>query len=241
MRKTALILFVSFITAFSALYAVENTGFAAKAQEYSAQLAKKQSEYLRIKSRYEQMLRRLNELKERREANPVASFINSMKMDYYLKAGNSAGYKIYVLNRQIKELSGECFTFDSLVAEDLTKRFQDCVENKCGQAQNIYDEREKWAAMALGTGEALIFDIDIKGMLEGLSPEAKEDLKQYLKKKKVQIEERIYMLREEKDINAAAEKNGLKTAPEAEKKSGEEMSKFLRMKKEAEDILASIK
>ncbi|MGD0565723.1 MAG: hypothetical protein ABSA34_00135 [Candidatus Goldiibacteriota bacterium] len=241
MKKMALVLSASLITLFPALYAGENPGFEAKAREYSAQLEKKQSEYLRVKSRYEQMLRRLNELKERTKKNPVASFINSMKMDYYLKAGNSAGYKIYVLNRQIKELSGECFTYDSLVAGDLTKKFQDCIENKCGEAQRIYDEREKWTAMALGTGEALVFDIDVKGMLEGMSPEAKEDLRQYLKKKMVQIEERIYMLREEKEINTAAGKNGIKTASETVKKSGEEMAKFLRMEKEAKNILASIK
>ena len=221
--------------------AQENADFTAKASEYTAQLLSKQSEYLRVKSRYEQMLRRLNELKSRNEGNPLSGFVNSMKMDYYLKAGNSAGYRIYVLNKQIKELSAECFTFDSLVVEDLTKKFQECLDTKCGQAQRIYDDREKWTAMAMGTGEVLIFDLDIKGMLEGLSAEAKEDLKEYLTKKQVQIDERIFMLREEKGINAAAKKYGLKTALEAEKKADEDMVKLLSMKKESGAILAGIK
>jgi hypothetical protein len=241
MKKTVIIFLALMIPFFSALLAQENADFAGKAREYTAQLLKKQSEYLRVKSRYEQMLRRLNELKSRNEGNPLSGFVNSMKMDYYLKAGNSAGYRIYVLNKQIKELSAECFTFDSLVVEDLTKKFQECLNTKCGQAQQIYDDREKWTSMAMGTGEVLIFDLDIRGMLEGLSAEAKEDLKEYLTKKQVQIDERIFILKEEKGINAAAKKYGLKTALEAEKKADEDMAKLLRMKKESGVILAGIK
>ncbi len=241
MKKTAIIVFALMIPLFSSIMAQENSDFAAKAREYTAQLLQKQSEYLRVKSRYEQMLRRLNELKSRNEGNPLSGFINSMKMDYYLKAGNSAGYRIYVLNKQIKDLSAECFTFDSLVVDDLTKKFQECLNAGCGQAQQIYDEREKWTAQAMGTGEALILDLDIKGMLEGLSAEAKDDLREYLTKKQVQIDERILILKEEKGINSAAKKYGLKTALEAEKKTDDDMAKLLRMKKESGAILAGIK
>ena len=222
------------------LIAQENQDFTSKALEYAARLKNRQLEYLRVESRYKQMLGRLNEIKAKKNGNPISSFIDSMKMNYYLQAGNRAGYKIYVLKNQIKELSSECFTFDTHVADDLSKKLIDGLAAGGGDGQKIYDERERWTMMAMESGGEMNFDLDVAGLLDGLSPQAKDDLKKYLEKKQVQLDERIYMLNEEKEINEAAKKAGLIISGAAGKSNDSGMEKFMKMKKEAGEILKKL-
>lgn len=109
-----------------------------------------------------------------------------------------------------------------------------------GDAQKIYDEKERWTMMAMESGGEMNFDLDVAGLLDGLSPQAKDDLKKYLGKKEVQLDERIYMLNEEKEINEAAKKAGLIISGAAGKSNDAGMEKFMKMEKEAGEILKKL-
>lgn len=235
MKKNIFIFLVVFL--FTAVNAVELDEFIAKAEHAGKTLAKKEAEQTRFRKRYEYTAKKIGGLKEQKAKGGFGSAVSSMRLSYYLKAGNKAGYRLYLLNGEINELKESRFTYVMIIMDEYAKRLRECFRLKCPDAGNLYAQREKWMASLEDYRDMLKLDFDIRGMMGALSGQAKEDLKKYIEGKIVQADERIYLLKEEKEISKEAAAAGIKVDKKYLDMIDEDMAYMEMMKKKMREVL----
>jgi hypothetical protein len=191
---------------------------------HKAQIAEKDIEVSSLN--LERLQRSFNEteagiqaIKGLKPAAGIAEFINGLKLKYYLSRGNRLGFKIYRLEAGIRALKEDYFTYVSLISEEYGSQIKDCFEKKCPDLKNLCGERVKWAAAADKYGDVLKIDLSSMKLIKNYSKAAVKDVRDYLQKKIVQAEQRIYLLEEEKSIFGIMKKAGISAAPEKEKHS----------------------
>jgi len=143
------------------------------------------------------------------KAGGKPSFIDAIRLKYHLNRGNRLGFKIYRLEAGIRELKEEHFTYASLLAEIYGARLKSCCEKKCGEAGLLF---EKWVSASKAAdkfGDLLEIDMASYDIIKNYSPRAAKDAADYLQKKAMQAEQRIYIFSESKSVLSAAKKAGL--------------------------------
>ncbi len=177
------------------------------------------------------------------KAGGKPSFFDSLRLKYYLNKGNSLGYKIYRLEAGIRELKEEHFTYISVLSELYGARLKSCCEKKCGEEAALFG---KWAAAAAAAekyADFLRIDMSSFGIIRNHSPRAASDAAEYIQKKIVQAEQRIYLLSEAKGVINAAKKAGLDVSSfaDTEIKIAELKKLKAKLEKEKERISAFMK
>lgn len=183
---------------------------------------------------------KIEALKNMKQQGGIGAFINGMKLKYHLSCGNALGYKIYRLEDGIRELKIEHFTYASLVAEEYGKMIIQCWQKKCPDMAGLAEKRGEWAVAADKYGDFLQIDLSSLKLIKDYSKGAEKDIKEYLNKKIVQAEQRIYLLEEEKGLLEIMKKAGLSGAAE-KKKNADKISELKKLKKKLQDEMKKIK
>lgn len=226
---------------FAAAYAQAPEEFIIKAETAGKILAKKQAEQIRAKKRYEYTAKKINQIKEEKAKGGIKGTLSSMKLSYYLKTGNRAGYRNYILGNEIRELRDERFTYIMIIIDEYTKTLRECFKSKCRQADELFAKREKWMAVLNEYKDMLQIDFDFKDMLGNLKTGAKEDLKKYLEGKLVQADERLYLLKEEKIILKEAAAAGIKVVEQTGIINNIEIKELEQIRKKIEGMIKGLK
>lgn len=239
MKKTLFVCLMLGI--FVVLHAQGPDEFIAKVRDTGKILTKKETEQIRLKKRYEYTAKKINELKEERAKGGLTGAISSIKLSYYLKAGNKTGYRQYILNNEITELRDERFMYNMLIIDEYTKMLKECFKSKCKQAGELFEKREKWMTSLDDYKDMLQIDFDFREMIGGLNITAKEDLKKYLESKIVQADERLYLLKEEKNVLKEANLAEVKFDIKIYEKNDAQIHELEKMKKKTTELIESIK
>ena len=208
----------------SVVFAAQGEDFEAKALDTAAKIAKKQAEYTSQKAVYDAVAKKIDAIKSEKAHSLIRKFINSIALNYYLSRGNPLGFKLYTAAKEIAELKDDYFTYSMLVLEDNARQLRDCVKNRCAGLKELYEKRLKWIKDSGSFSEMLLLDLSVEVPGSGLSVEAAKDLKDYINRKIVQADERIYMLKEEREIMEAVKKAGLEISPADQKELAKEIS-----------------
>jgi hypothetical protein len=235
--KKAMIVFMMLLTALC-LYAADNgDNFEAKAADTAKIITQKQVQYISLKAQYDDAAKKIDSLKASKDAGPFKTFINSIMLNYYLKKGNNLGFKTYALSKQIAELKDDYFTFTMLVIEDNAKLIDGCVRAKCSGLKELYEKRKKWIKDSGSFSEMMDLDLSVDAAAAGVSDDAAKDTANYIGKKIVQADERLYMLKEEKEILDSVKKAGLDINDSEIKEINAEIQKLQDSKKRLKGML----
>jgi hypothetical protein len=215
--------------------------FIAKAENTGKILAKKETERIRLKKRFEYTAKKIDELKEEKAKGGFSGAISSMKLGYYLKTGNITGYRQYILNDEIRELRDERLSYIMIIIDGYTKTLEDCFKSKCPQAAGLFGRLEKWMSSLDEYKDMLQIDFDFRGMIGGLKPDAKDDLKKYMESKIVQADERLYLLKEEKNILKEAKAAGIMEGAKTGDKNSREIQELEKMKSKIKGMIDGMK
>lgn len=226
---------------FSIACAVSTDEFIVRANDTGKALERKKTEQIRLKKRYEYTEKMINRLKEERAKGGFYGTISSMRLSYYLKNGNKTGYRQYILNNEIRELRDERFTCIMIIIDGYTKNLKDCLKTRCSQAGELFNNREKWMASLEEYKDMMHIDFDFRDLIGELKDEAKDDLKKYLEGKSIQADERLYLLREEKNILKEAKAAGIAVDSMTGDKNAKEIQELEKTKRKIAEIIAGIK
>jgi hypothetical protein len=177
--------------------------FSAKAKKISLELAKANKEIASAEKKYAATQKRIDTLKASKR-----SFISEWRLNYDLRSGSRLAYRISGLEDKIKILKEDYFTFASIVVEEYNRKVKDCIEAKCPDLKKIYVEREEWAG-AVESDDIMQVEIFIPEGPAQSGKDAKEDILSYLEKADMACEQRIMILKEEKETLDALKKAGI--------------------------------
>lgn len=184
--------------------------FIGKAQIIEKTLRVKEIRYGVYKKKYNAWLIQINKLK----TSGNTDFFTEVKLAYALNAGNKLGYKVFLLEKEIKEQKDDYFTYATLIIEDCNKDFMECLKTKCPELKEKYSAREKWLTLIQDYSDLVKMEKMIEVYAESSGADAEQDFSAYLDRKTIQTEERIYIMKEEKNIRTAAKKAGLEIKAE---------------------------
>ncbi len=210
MKKFFIAGFIMFAIISSA-FSADMADFISKANTADKNLKIKEMQYSSIKKQNNFIMQKINTLKAGENNGMwLQKFFRNLQLGYYLRQGNNCAYKMNALDKEIKELKEVYFTYSSLIIEEYDKKILECIKSKCEELKNIYAAREKWMANIRNYGDILWIDISVPDTAHYQDKQAAEDIKAYLNKKLIQIEERIYILQDEKNIGKAVKAAGIK-------------------------------
>lgn len=177
--------------------------FAAKAEEYGKKVEAAEKMLAGIELKNSRAAETISLLKQKKEG-----LLRNIFLRYFLFRGSSLSFKAASSEARLKELKEGYFTYSALVLEQHNRKFMECAAVKCAQAAEIYAQRNAWAGKVMNFKD--VFSIDADFTLEPSGDKAAaDDIKDYYGKKLIQAEQRLMILKDETDIMAAAEKNGL--------------------------------
>jgi len=235
---TAILMLISMPT----LYAeTAIDGFAKKAEIAKKDIEKSTADLEKLKKDYMETGIKIQEIKGRKAEGGITGFINGMKLKYYLSRGNKMGYKIYALEAGLRALKEDYFTYVSLITEEYGNRIKDCYEKKCPDLKTLCYSRNEWAESAEKYGFVLQIDLSSLKLIRDYSPSAAKDVKDYLQKKIIQAEQRIYMLEDEKGILDIMKKAGIDAGAWEKQKNAEKTAKLKKLKKDLQEEIGKIK
>jgi hypothetical protein len=206
MKRTGMLTILMFIMAIAAS-GDDMAGFKAKAVTAGKILEEKEGEYIKVRKDYDAVNLKIQELKKEKEG-----LIRNLKLSWYLGKGNSAGYRLFRDEKEIKELKDDYFTYSALVLEDYNRIFFDCLKAGCRELTGIYAERKPWAERIINFSDVFRIEISIERYIKAGSSEAAQDIREYLRKKLEQADQRIFMLAEEKNVEKEARTAGIEVS-----------------------------
>lgn len=196
-----------FIMIFFFLYLIAHANndisvFIKKTEKLKNDILKKEKKLEKIKSKYNCFLNKIENTKNIKDDSSFNKFLNKLKLNYYLFRGNKIAFKLSNLKNQIEEIKGDYFTYIILIVEEYNKALIDCMNSNCEKEklENNYSNRKKWLEIIKNYDEILkIEDIKVDS-IEVSDAQVKNDIKNFLNKKIIQIEQIGLILIEEKNI-----------------------------------------
>jgi len=238
MKKNLITVFMMLMTA-GVLFSADMTDFINKANTAEKNLKIKEKEYSIIKKEKDYTAQKVNMLKAGATGRMWAlKFINNIRLGYYLMRGNDYAYRANALDKEIKEMKEEYFTYSSLIIEEYDKKINECIKSKCPDLKNIYGDREKWMDKIRDYEDILQIYIYTPASGKNQNKQADEDFNAYLNKKLIQVEERIFILQDEKNIGKEVKAAGIKIS---QKETDELTLKIKKMEKIRETLEEKIK
>ncbi|MCX8094283.1 MAG: hypothetical protein N3E50_09000 [Candidatus Goldbacteria bacterium] len=231
MKKIIFIFLVFLITIFISASEKKNLNdFINDADNIAAELAKVTAELNNQKIKYEEKIKKIEILKNKKSDFFLENFINGLLLKYYLGNANNLAFKISNLTKKHRELNNDYFTIVSLILTEYGEKIRNCIKNKCKELKKLYVDRIKWLDIVKNyenyIGVDLAFDIFEKNYDE----KSKKDLVEYLEKKLIQIDQRIYILEDEIKIDILLKNNGFKTDDKKIKEINEKIKELKNLK-----------
>lgn len=235
----AIIMFLFFTGAVVKETAIDS--FAKKAQMAKKDIEESSVTLKQMKAVFDNTEMNIQAIKAVPESTGITGVINSIRLKYYLGSGNRLGFKIYKLEAGIRALKEDYFTYVSLITEEYGTRIKDCFDKKCPDLKTLCENRKKWASEANRYGDVLQIDLSSMKLIKDYSKGAEKDIKDYLQKKIIQAEQRIYMLEEEKTVLDIMKKAGLSAGVAEKQKNADEIAALKKLKKELQLEIRKIK
>ncbi len=177
--------------------------FAAKAEEYGKKVEAAEKTLARLKLKNSRATETIGLLKEKKEG-----ILRNIFLRYFLFRGSSLSFKASSAEAELKKLKEDYFTYSALVLEQHNKKFMECAAVKCANAAEIFAQRNAWADKVMKFKDVFSLDADFTLEPSG-GKAAADDIRDYYGKKLIQAEQRLIILKDEADIMAEAEKNGI--------------------------------
>ena len=240
--KTGQILAVLLLLLYSTVYA-ENTidKFTKKADDTRNALSAGQEGFDRLKTQYNHARLEIQKYKSIKDTWWLPDLVIGIKLKYYLNAGNNLAYKMYAAETRIRELKEDYFTFVSVIIDEYNAALRECAAKKCGALKDLYDKRKKWSDVVKNFEDVLNIDLSGIELVNNYNTGAEKDIKEYLQKKIIQAEQRIYILDEEKQVNDTVEKAGLVIDKKDKAETVKKLDELKKLKADLSKELAKMK
>lgn len=161
--------------------------------------------------KYEKIIEKIENLKNKKYEIFLLEFFYNLYLKYQLGIANNLAYKIYALTKKQRELNNDYFTLVSLITTEYGEKIMDCIKNRCAELKDLYNERIKWLDIIKDYEKYIGIDLVSYIFEEKYDEKSKKDLLKYLDKKIMQIEQRIYLLESERNIDVLLKANKFKT------------------------------
>ena len=169
-------------------------GFEEKAETTRALLLKADADSVLLKQKLETASKRVLTLKNKN------GFFNKLMLKRALSDANKLSYRVNYLQAEKLSLVNDLVTYSFMILDANSKEIKECIAAKCGSLESYKAVREKYSGVILEYG-ALSSGEETEQELLGLKDkDALLDVKDELDKKLVRLEQRIYILQEEKQI-----------------------------------------
>ena len=215
-------------------------GFVKKAEIAKTDIEKSSTDLEKIRKEFDETGNKIQELKGRKAQGGFTGFLNGIALKVYLSSGNRLGYRIYSLEAGTRALKEDYFTYVSLITEEYGTQIKDCVRKKCGDLKELCGERAKWAAAADKYEDMLQIDLSSMNLIKNYSPGAAKDVRDYLQKKIVQAEQRIYMLEEDRAMFDIMKRAGVNADGGEKKRNTEKIAALKKLKKDLQEEMGKI-
>lgn len=172
--------------------------FIKKTEQLRNDILKKEEKLEKLKTKYNFFINKIENTKNEKNY----AIFNKLKLNYYLFRGNRIAFKLTNLKKQIEEIKGDYITYIILIVEEYNKALIECMNLNCEKEklENNYSDRKKWLEIIKNYDEILkIEDIKVDS-IEVSDAQVKNDIKNFLNKKIIQIEQIGLILIEEKNI-----------------------------------------
>jgi|DewCreStandDraft_4_1066084.scaffolds.fasta_scaffold03217_1 hypothetical protein len=212
MKKVILILLA--VCFLNNIYAVEDKelyNFINEAKRIEKELETITAELNKKKIKYEEQIKKINNLKNTKNKFILLDFVNNLYLKYYLGNANNLSFDISNLTQKQREKSNEYFTLVSLIMTEYGEKIKKCIQNKCSDLYKLYNERKKWLEIIKNYESYIGLDLALSVFQEKYDKKSKNDLLEYLDKKIIQIDQRIYLLKDEINLDILLKKNKFKT------------------------------
>jgi hypothetical protein len=241
--KIIITVIIALLTCLPALHAESAIdGFAKKVEMADKDIEKSTADLEKLKKDYIQTGIKIEKLKAAKDPGGFIGFISGLELKVYLSKGNRLGFKIYALEKGIAALKEDYFTYVSLITEEYGTQIKDCFDKKCPKLKALCDKRKEWAGAADRYGDVLQIDLSSMKLIKDYSKGAAADVKEYLQKKIIQAEQRIYMLEEEKGVlDIIMKKAGINQGTAEKKKNADKIAVLKKLKKDLQLEIKKIK
>jgi hypothetical protein len=216
-------------------------GFAKKAEMAKTDIDKSTADLVKLKKDYDETGIKIQDLKGQKAEGGITGFINAIALKVYLSKGNRLGFRIYSLEAGVRALKEDYFTYVSLITEEYGTQIKDCLKIKCPGLKELCKKRLEWASAADKYEDMLQIDLSSLKLIKDYSPGAAKDVKDYLQKKIIQAEQRIYMLDDEKGMLDIMKKAGIDAGAWEKQKNAEKTAKLNKLKKDLQEEMKKIK
>jgi len=237
-----------FIVIFFFLYMAANANndisvFIKKTEDLKNDILKKEKKLEKLKSRYNFFLTKIEKTKNEKNDTKLNNFLNKLKLNYYLFRGNKIAFKLSDLKKQIEETKGDYFTYIILIVEEYNKILIDCMNTNCEKEklEKNYSDRKKWVELIKNYDEILQIEDIRTDSIEISDEQAKNDFKDFLNKKIIQIEQVGLILTEEKNMRKKLIEKKIETDKKELLVIEKKLEKLKNKKEEIQKFLNKIK
>ena len=196
-----IIFFIILLFAVSSVYSADKknlSDFITDAESVAREMEEVKQKLSDEKAKYETKIKKIECLKNKKNDFFLFNFINEVILKYYLGGANASAFKISNLTRKQRELNNDYFTLVSLITTEYGEKIRGCIKNKCPDLKDLYNSRIKWLDIIKNYESYIGVDLAFDIFERQYDEKSKKDLIEYLDKKIVQIDQRIYILNEEK-------------------------------------------
>jgi GTPase SAR1 family protein len=241
--KQILMLLIFLVFSFAGAARAENAigKFTEKAGIAKQDISDSEARLAKLKKEYNETRQNIEQIKALKDGGGIQVFFNGLSLKFLLNRGNNLAYKIYTLETGIRELTEDYFTYASIIIDEYNNAIKDCIDKKCDNLQEIYDNRKEWVKVAADYGDLLNIDLSAFKLLSGNNKGASDDIRDYLQKKIVQADQRLFILEEENGMRDLVTKAGLKLDMKERFENDRKISELKKLKEDLQKEMDKIK
>lgn len=189
---------VLFVLIFSVLY---SSDFEKKAQAASAALASAQAELSKIRGEFDRQSPAIQRLKVKKD------FISQFLLKRSLSKANRLAYRANFLQAESESITNDLITYSFILVDAHSQELKKCIKEGCAELEKIKADREIHLNIILKHGSLAAEEQADPGMLALKEKNAALDVIDELEKKIIRLEQRIFILEEERGIMSALNDN----------------------------------
>lgn len=182
---------IFFVLIFSLLY---SSDFENKADAAAAALASARSELETVKALFEKETLKIEKLKGKTDFFAQAALKRS------LSKANRLAYSVNFLHAEIDSITNDAVTYSFMLVDAYSRELKDCMKTGCSELEKIKEAREKYLSIILEYGTLAVEEESDQALLDLKQNEAVLDVRDELEKKMIRLEQRIFILEEEKAV-----------------------------------------
>lgn len=185
---------VIFVTFFSLLYSSE---FEKKAESAAFSLVAAQAELASVRAEFDKQSLNIQKLKGR------TGFFSEALLKRSLSKANRFAYRVNFLQAEIQSITEDLVTYSFILVDDYSQQIKKCLKEKCPDIDRLKAQREKHLEVILRYSPLEADEKADPSLLALKDKEAVLDVKDELDKTIIRLEQRIFILEEERAIMSA--------------------------------------